>query len=48
LPFTLVVEELLHNELRRADAVGELSNNVVRPAAMLAACRNESFCMLTA
>jgi hypothetical protein len=40
VPSTLVVEELLHNELRRADAAGELSSNVVRPAAMLAACRN--------
>jgi hypothetical protein len=40
VPLTLVVEELLHNELQRADAAGELSSNVVRPAAMLAACRN--------
>jgi hypothetical protein len=40
VPSTLVVEELLHNELRRADAAGELSSSVVRPVAMLAACRN--------
>jgi hypothetical protein len=43
VPLTLVAEELLRNELQRADVAGELSSNVVRPAAMLAACRNRKF-----